>query len=387
MARMFRTFEYDDYPMSARRFIRMIDDLKSRFPHFRCSVFAIPGAMTERYWHPLRKRRRWVEVCPHGIVHQKRECREPETYGLRLHYLDMIAAEKRYTRLFKAPWHGLDHGFCELLRERDYEFCIGYLNFRIPFPTPDWRVWSLKDARSLCGDVGLNVESHAIIPYRARWRNRRFQQIDKRNIRRFTHDWLPTDRWQFVSRLTKPLCKKVYLGCGPHVADDWDCLDPRTHLDPRIIRWEYPEPLPYMPNRVDIVLTAHMFNYLEPEWYEPFCADIFRVLRPGGLVRLQEDKTESGYTWRKPGQPSRKTGTIRSEPRRRMIVKALRRAGFTVRLARPGKTQSPHKDVIQFDNRLERYMRSQKTYLEGVKPPELESLPQPKPPRRRHLRA
>lgn len=375
---MIRTFEFDDYPLSGRRLIRELDNLKSEFPNFKASVFAIPGAMTRQQWRPLLKRKDWIETCPHGIVHQKRECRDPQTYMLRKLWIDHILADKKYTRLFKAPWHGLDKQFAEILVDANYEFCMGYLDFRFPVPTPDWKVWSLKDARTKCGDVGRHVEAHAIIPNRHRWHNRRFQQIDRRNIKRFTETWSKDDEWEFVSKLTAPMCKKVYLGCGSHVYDGYDCLDMRSDLDPRIIHWEAPDRLPYMPNRVDVVLTAHVFNYFADEWYQPIIDEIFRILRPGGLVRMQEDATDSGYIWRRPGEGSRGTGEIRSLPTRRKIHRALKKAGFDVKLKRPGRTSSPHRDILQADNRLKRWQKGHKFILEGTKPAHLE--PQPEEP-------
>ena len=384
---MLRTFEYDDYPLSGRRFIREMDALKKRFPKFKCSCFAIPGGMTDKHWAPLLERQEWIETCPHGLVHQKRECREPEVYMLRIHWLDKIAEESRYTQLFKAPWHGIDYRFVKLLRQRNMDFCFGYMNFRFPFPTPDLKCWSLKDARTLDGSFGKHVEAHAIIPFRHKWHNKRFQQIDRYNIRTFTRAWSEDDEWEFVSKLQHPLCKKVYLGCGPHVFDGYDCFDPDTSADPRIHKWEAPDPIPIMPNRADVVLTAHMFNYLDAEWYQGVCDEIFRVLRPGGIARLQEDATDSGYVWRKPGQSSRGTGVIRSLPTKQRILKALRRAGFSVRLARPGTTQSPHKDILQADNRFKRWQRGHKFILEATKPASLEVFPPPeKKPRYRGIR-
>lgn len=364
---MLRTFEFDDYPMSGPRLIRLLDATKERFPNFKASVFCIPSAMTEKHWKPLLKRRDWIEPCPHGINHQRRECRVREIYTLRLHWLDVIAAEKRYVPLFKAPWHGLDLTFIKLLRERGMDFCCTNLTYRVPMPTPDWMCWNIKDARMRTPGTGIHCETHAIIPGRHRKHNRRHQQIDRNNFRRLRETWSEGDRWEFVSTLMRPMLKKIYLGCGPHVADDWDCLDNRTDVDPRIQRWEAPDPLPFIENRADIVLTSHLFNYLEDGWYVDFCREIYRVLRPGGVARLAEDATDSGYVWRSPGQSARQTGTIRSLPTKRKLVRALRRVGFRVRLARPGRTQSPH-DVCQFDTRQMRWEKGHKYYLEGVKP-------------------
>jgi predicted SAM-dependent methyltransferase len=371
---MIRTFEFDDYPMSAKRLIRELDRLKEKFPAFKASVFAIPGAMTDKHWKPLLKRQEWVETCPHGLVHQKRECRQREIYSLRMHWLDKIAEEQRYTRLFKAPWHGMDERFMGYLVERNLEWCFTYLDWRTRFPTPSWKAWNLKDARMLQPYMGAHIEAHAIIPGRLRQHNRRHQQIDRRNLARITSEWEEGDSWEFVSTLTKPMVKKVSLGCGPHVWDGWDCLDNRP-LDPRIIPWEAPEELPFIHNRVDVVLTSQVFNYFADEWYRPICREIFRILRPGGIVRLHEDATESGYVWRQPGQGARGTGTIRSLPTKRKVVKALRKAGFRVKLARPGRTQSPHKDVLQGDTRLKRWEKGHKYVLEGHKPSDLEPRP------------
>jgi hypothetical protein len=373
---MIRTFEFDDYPMSSRRLIRELDKLKARFPAFKASVFAIPSGMTDQHWRPLLDRQEWVQCCPHGIVHQKRECRNKEIYSLRLHWLDKIAEEKRYAPLFKAPWHGMDLAFMKLLRERGLHHCFSYLNWRIPFPTPDWLAWNIKDARMLHPQLGCHVEAHAIINGRLKQHNRRHQQIDRKNLHRMTSEWGPEDTWEFVTQHMKPMCKKISLGCGQHVWDNWDCLDPRTELDPRIIRWEAPEPLPYIHNRADVILTSHVFNYFDESWYRPICREMFRVLRPGGIVRLNEDETDSGYIWRRPGQRARGTGEIRSLPTKRKISRALRRAGFEIRQMKPGKTRSPHKDVLQGDTRLRRWNQGHKFVMEATKPYSLEPQPE-----------
>lgn len=366
---MLRTFELDDYPLSAERTVAVLDRLKARFPAFRATVFAIPGAMLERHWRPMLERAEWVRVCPHGFTHEKRECRQDDLISMRLAWLDAIAADARWGRLFKAPWHGMSDWFLSLLAERGFAPCVGILPLEIGLPTPDTLCWSRNDWAHLDYAVEYkHVQAHPMERFTSMPRKSRRQHaaLSNASVRTWEQVWSPDDAWPFVEDLLRPMLLKVNLGCGPQVWPGWHCLDEREL--PGTICWSAPARLPYVSHRADVILTSHLWGYFADEWYEPMAREIHRVLRRGGVARLAEDATESGYVWRRPGQRTRGTGEIRSLCTKRKVLDALEAAGFSlVEETRPGETRSPHKDVLQGDTRLRRWEKGQKFYVEAVK--------------------
>lgn len=372
---MIRTFEYDDYPHGGQQFIRTADRLKSRWPNFKCNVFAIPSAMTDIHWRRLLRRRKWMRVCPHGMTHKRGECRTEELWKNSLGLLDYVRGDSRWTKCFKAPWYGYSKEFVEILRDKGFTICLKTVGNDCPFPAPeDVMVWNIEDARMQYGfdRQQVHVESHPVYSGVRSQKSRR-TQISRRNIRDWTRDWKESDEWGFVDEMTRPLAVKVHLGCGPHVWDDWLSLDPRSELDPRIIKWDFSKHIPLGANRADVALCSHVFEYLADTEYAEACLDVWRILRPGAVFRLSETETEK-YIWRKPGQRSRGTGEIKSMPTEKKVVAALEKVGFEVHGAKPGSTRSPHSAVLQGDSRHRRWARGEKFYVEAVKNIEIPDL-------------
>ena len=369
------TFEYDDYPEGGARLIEVLDRFRERWPDFRATVFAVPMLMTDAAWRPLLDRADWVRVAPHGFIHRKRECRLPEHYRRRIDVLDTIAVDPSWTKIQKPPYYGYDAGFVELLRERGFAVCQLSLG-GWAFPAADVRVWNLEDHRSQAYPLFRHILAHPIYEDdRSRPRTVR-SALSEKNVHRWFHELQATGvrRWEFVDELTRPSPLKLHLGCGTHVLPGWANLDPRAQLDPRIVRWEYPNRLPFDDNRADCCLTSHLFNYVAEDQYARFALDVWRVLRPGAIWRLSEDRTDNGYIWRRPGQRAAGTGTIRSLPTQEKIYAALRAVGFVVRPAEPGRTDCPHVDILAGDSRAKRYARGHKFYAEAVKAIYLEDI-------------
>lgn len=361
-------WEYDDYPHDGERMLEILDEFRTVWPNFRAAVFAIPGLMTDANWRPLLDRSDWLRVYPHGFLHNKRECRVPQKWGRRLEILDSLAADPRWTPLFKAPWYGYDGGFVRALFERGFSVCQLALD-KWDFPAPPGRVWNIGDHRRQAHPGFRTLVAHPIYSdAKSRARTKR-SELSDRNRTRWFRDFETSGvaRWIWPHEHTRPAALKLHLGCGPHVFDGWANLDPRSHLDPRIVRWAFPTELPFDDNRADVALTSHMFNYISADNYARFALDVWRVLRPGGVWRLAEDRTDSGYVWRRPGDRSRGTGEVRSLPTRELITAALERVGFRVYDAAPGETRSPHRDILAGDSRPARYRAGHKFYSEAVK--------------------
>lgn len=369
---MMRLFEFDDYPRGRRPFLRLVDSLVKKYPNFKCNVFAIPAEMTPRSFREIAVRP-FLRLNPHGFVHGKRECRERIPRS-KQRILTKLAEDDRWSFVFKAPWHGYCGSFVAHLHERGFVPAMKSLS-RMPYPMPtEWKMYNSCDllmASRADGidDVGQYLEVHPVYPRieGSLIRKAYVTEISRHHMQKWTRSWKPTDDWGFVEDFVRPACLKLHLGCGVHVWDGWQNLDPRDHLDERIIKWDFSKQIPFAECKADIAFTSHVFNYVEEAKYEEALLDIWRVLRPGGVLRMAEDCTDSGYVWRQPGQAARHTGVIRSLPTKAKIVAALRRVGFKIYDAEPGQTRSPHKDVLHGDSRPRRYKRGHKFYIEAVK--------------------
>lgn len=115
--------------------------------------------------------------------------------------------------------------------------------------------------------------------------------------------------------MTKPL--KLNLGCGPHRLAGFQNLDQPE--------WRWQAGLPYEDATVDAVTISHALMYLPPpEWPAAF-AEFYRVLKPGGIVRITEDNTEDPESERY-GAGAWPDALALTGPK--VIRKALREAGF-----------------------------------------------------------
>jgi SAM-dependent methyltransferase len=182
---------------------------------------------------------------------------------------------------------------------------------------------------------------------------------------RFRKSLRRQDRWLSIAEASRPCCLKLNLGSGSSVLPGWTNLDPRR-VHPSIVRWSFDELIPFGDNKADVVFTSHVFNYVDESRYVECLLDIWRVLRPGGVLRLSEDRTDNGYIWRRPGR-KHATGVLRSLPTREKIERALRAVGFTIFEVSDETTVSPHTDVLLGNSRERRYRLGHKFYLEAVK--------------------
>lgn len=75
------------------------------------------------------------------------------------------------------------------------------------------------------------------------------------------------------------------LGCGDHVHDAWVNVDVAPS-GPGVIRFDLQEGLPFEDGAFDAVYSSHMLEHLPRPLVLGFLEDCFRVLRPGGVIRL-----------------------------------------------------------------------------------------------------
>lgn len=113
---------------------------------------------------------------------------------------------------------------------------------------------------------------------------------------------------------------KLNLGAGPKPLDGFDNLCPQ-------VGWHFEDGLgQYEDGSVEGITCSHATMYLPLEDWPAFLAEVFRVLQPGGILRVTEDNTEDPESERFGGYTDAVTLT---GPR--MMRAQLKAAGFRVR--------------------------------------------------------
>ncbi len=127
--------------------------------------------------------------------------------------------------------------------------------------------------------------------------------------------------------------------------------------DPVIDDWHFQDGLPYGDRAIAGVTEAHGLMYLpEPEW-EAFFAEVFRVLRPGGVFRVTEDDAVNPESERFGGYAGAVTLTGAS-----MLIAHMDSAGFEAREVGPHESADP--ELVQVSHGLPPKV----VFVEGVKP-------------------
>ena len=152
---------------------------------------------------------------------------------------------------------------------------------------------------------------------------------------------------------------KLNLGCGPDRLEGFDNLDKR-------MGWTFESGLPYADESVEGITISHALVYVAERHLSSVLADLFRVLVPGGVVRITEDDTERETSARKntlwPGTVT-PTGP-------HMMAKHLHEAGFLVREVGRNETHFSDRSLIQSWRHAD---PPYYFFIEGIKP----ELPSP----------
>lgn len=90
-------------------------------------------------------------------------------------------------------------------------------------------------------------------------------------------------RYEFDSRSSNP--RLVNVGCGRTVHSAWVNLD-LVPSAPGVVKHNLCFGLPFHDNEVDGVYHSHVLEHLHPEQGERMLQECFRVLRPGGVLRI-----------------------------------------------------------------------------------------------------
>jgi len=78
---------------------------------------------------------------------------------------------------------------------------------------------------------------------------------------------------------------KLNLGSGAHPLDGFVNLD-------EVMGWRFEHGLQYDDETVDAVSVSHALMFVAESRLPDVIADIYRVLKPGGILRVTEDNTE-----------------------------------------------------------------------------------------------
>ncbi|RME78984.1 MAG: methyltransferase domain-containing protein [Planctomycetota bacterium] len=82
------------------------------------------------------------------------------------------------------------------------------------------------------------------------------------------------------------------LGCGSQIHPDWINIDLATST-PGVISHNLLEGIPYKNDSVDVVYHSHVLEHFPLDKGEWFLGECFRVLRPGGIIRVVVPDLES----------------------------------------------------------------------------------------------
>ena len=356
-----RTFEYDDYPRGKDWLITVLDRWKYVFEDFKATIFCIPSEMTAQAFKPLVDRADFIEIGIHGFNHKKGAWRDDDSIEKHLPVLDECVADDRYAPIFKAPWYGYNERMIKELADRKLVVAANNLLF-FPYPAdPQTKIWD-----RIGNQIGARSCAHLLAhPWSRKGASVRDGHLTDVRVKKWQSAWDPDDKWQLASKMACSSQLKINLGCENQIWDGWKCLDNKPRSD-AVIQYEFESQIPFGDNMSDLILTSHTMQHMPESYYVTFFLECWRVLRPHGVLRIHQDDADGGYIWRAIGKKP-PVGEIKSEPSKSAIVAAAEKVGFLVSESAPGETLSPHKDVLQGDNRSTLYNRGFKFYIECVK--------------------
>lgn len=144
--------------------------------------------------------------------------------------------------------------------------------------------------RKPTGHAARKLEAHAFELHRiksALKQNRviRLGQRQYEKLGRIGRQVTGTDSRIIADYLAQHATRKLHLGCGLHHLDDWlnSDLSPRSKA---VVVVDVTKRFPFVDETFDYVFSEHMIEHLSYAEGRHMLDECFRVLRPGGTLRL-----------------------------------------------------------------------------------------------------
>lgn len=136
---------------------------------------------------------------------------------------------------------------------------------------------------------------------------------------------------------------KLNLGCGRYPLDGFENLNEAEYAwAAGATPWRAQDGLPHGDGTVDAITVSHLLMYLPLADWALLFAEAFRVLQPGGVIRITEDDTAHPASSRQGVQPGACTATSLA------VVEAhLAAAGFETMPCGPGGTWYRDRSLLQ----------------------------------------
>src|SRR5687768_2073927 len=77
----------------------------------------------------------------------------------------------------------------------------------------------------------------------------------------------------------------INVGCGEQIHPEWTNLDLVSH-DKRVRAIDVRRGLPFPDQSCDVAYSSHMLEHLSPQEASRFLRECFRILKPGGIIRI-----------------------------------------------------------------------------------------------------
>jgi len=87
------------------------------------------------------------------------------------------------------------------------------------------------------------------------------------------------------SKYFKPASRLLNVGCGRRYDRRWVNLD-LSSRDASVVQYDINDGIPFADGSFDAVYHSHVFEHLKPEQGERLLQECFRVLAPGGVLRI-----------------------------------------------------------------------------------------------------
>jgi len=173
----------------------------------------------------------------------------------------------------------------------------------------------------------------------------------------YLHSWRFNSEYTFDSLdacLARLNGLKLNLGCKQRKLPGFDNLDKDQG-------WLFQNGLDYPDGSVKGITISHALMFLTDSELDTFMEEMWRVLAPGGVVRITEDETEE------PRSEFYKTGNVRSGPKcltgPNMMRRALERVGFNARDVARNRTHFTDRSLMQ----AYRGGGAETFFIEGIK--------------------